>query len=319
MGYFTESIGTEHRGQIGGITLFLTGISMVAFGLIGGSIEVQAIVLSAWKLFGLVFLLQFRETGKKPLVTKTSYKNLITQRPFLLYFIPWIMFSLITYLTAPVQDKIIDESFINFMIIVENAFIAIFSIVGGILLDRVGRKRMSILGFVLLGLAYAVLGIGSLDTISWYFYMIVDGIAWGILFVIFVVTIWGDLSNNTPSDMNYAIGVLPFFISKFLQFSIGDQIATDIPATSIFSLTAFFLFIAVLPLVYAPETLPEKTMKDRELKSYLNNRQKLVQKETSKIQKKETEKPTKEEPNETKQTENNKEHEEARKLAEKYY
>jgi hypothetical protein len=37
----------------------------------------------------------------------------------------------------------------------------------------------------------------------------------------------------------------------------------------IFSFASVFLFLAVLPLIYAPETLPEKTMKDRDLKSYI--------------------------------------------------
>jgi hypothetical protein len=36
-----------------------------------------------------------------------------------------------------------------------------------------------------------------------------------------------------------------------------------------FSLASFFLFVAVLPLMYAPETLPEKKIKDRELRDYL--------------------------------------------------
>jgi MFS family permease len=281
MGYFTESIGTERRGRVGGLTLLLTGICMVAFGIIGGSIGVQAFILSAWKIFGLIFLLIFRETKGIPVKTSAtipSYRSLVNQRSFLLYLIPWIMFSLITYLTAPIQDALISSSNINFMIIIENAFIAIFAVVGGFLLDTVGRKRMSIIGFVLLGLGYAVLGLGVLNTLSWYFYTVVDGIAWGILFVIFVVTIWGDLSYSAPSDKYYAIGVLPFFISKFLQLTIGNQIAAAIPATSIFSLTALFLFLAVLPLFYAPETLPEKIIKDRELKGYLEKAHKVKEK-----------------------------------------
>jgi hypothetical protein len=42
-----------------------------------------------------------------------------------------------------------------------------------------------------------------------------------------------------------------------------------------FSFASFFLFLAVIPLMYAPETLPEKTIKDRELKSYLEKAQKV--------------------------------------------
>ena len=53
-----------------------------------------------------------------------------------------------------------------------------------------------------------------------------------------------------------------------------------------FRLLHFFLFIAVLPLVYAPETLPEKVMKDRDLNSYVENAKKKAQKESGKSRKK---------------------------------
>jgi hypothetical protein len=62
-------------------------------------------------------------------------------------------------------------------------------------------------------------------------------------------------------------------------------------------------------LVYAPETLPEKIMKDRDLKNYVENAQKKAQKESSKEDKKKK-------PQEPKDVEK---YEDAVKLAEKYY
>jgi hypothetical protein len=49
-------------------------------------------------------------------------------------------------------------------------------------------------------------------------------------------------------------------------------------AAALFSFTAFFLFLAVLPLFFAPETLPEKVKKERELKFYIEKAQKVAQK-----------------------------------------
>jgi len=51
-----------------------------------------------------------------------------------------------------------------------------------------------------------------------------------------------------------------------------------IPETSAFSLAAFFLFIAVIPLLYAPETLPEKKIQQRQIKIYTEEALKLKQK-----------------------------------------
>jgi hypothetical protein len=183
----------------------------------------------------------------------------------------------------------------------------------------VGRKQAAIAGFVLLGLSYAVLGIYPTEQISWYIFTILNGMTWGILIVIFVLSIWGDLSHSAPSDKYYAIGVLPFFISKFLEIAIGKYISINILPNTLFSFIAFFLFLAVLPLVYAPETLPEKVMKDRDLKSYVENAKKKAQKDADKVanKKRKNSKNRSEEKNQYAKPDNT--YEEATKLAEKYY
>jgi MFS family permease len=322
MGYFTESVGIEIRGRVGGVILLLSGMVMALIGTIsGGEIFLQTLILSVWRIFGLMFVLLLRlkdQTDKKNVIP--TYRSFLSQKSFVLYLIPWLMFSLITYLTIPIQSSLVEKSTLDFLVIIENVLGGISAVVGGLLADAVGRKRMAIAGFAMLGLGYSALGIFPREIFSWYLYTVADGIAWGILFVIFVVTIWGDLSHEAASDKYFAIGVLPFFVSKFLQLTVGNDIATAIPTSAIFSFIAFFLFLAVLPLVYAPETLPEKTMKDRDLKSYTEKALKQVQKEVEKNQKKEKPKPEKE-PEKTEQeaTEENPEDEEARKLAEKYY
>jgi len=61
---------------------------------------------------------------------------------------------------------------------------------------------------------------------------------------------------------------------------IGSYIAETVSANAIFSLTAFFLFLAVLPLMYAPETLPEKKIRERELRQYVEKAKKIKEKHT---------------------------------------
>ena len=291
MGYFTESVTVEKRGRIGGIIFLLSGLIIVALGLIaGGSIGVQTVILTGWRLFGLVvFLAFFISQPVKEKLEKShtiGYKSLLNQRVFLLYLIPWLLFSLINYLTIPLQTSIIQNMQANsvnipsvdYLRTIENMLMAIFAVIAGFLADFVGRKRLSIIGFAVLGLSYSLLGIFPENPLSWYFYTAVDGAAWGILFVIFVITIWGDLSYGLNSEKYYAVGVLPFFISYFLRLIAGNNIVATIPKEAIFSLTAFILFLAVLPLIYAPETLPEKQRKDRELKNYIDKAQRVKEK-----------------------------------------
>jgi MFS family permease len=165
------------------------------------------------------------------------------------------------------------------------------AVIFGFLADAKGRKRLAVAGFALLGLGHAILGFSMGNIIGWWFYTFVDGIAWGIFITIFLFTLWGDLAEEFRSERYYAIGILPYLLSTFLRFAIGAFIADAIINYSvIFSFASIFLFLAVLPLVYAPETLPEKIVRDRELKNYLEK----AQKEAKKAQKEQDESPPEE-------------------------
>jgi MFS family permease len=168
--------------------------------------------------------------------------------------------------------------------LVQTVFMGAAAVLGGIFVDSVGRKPIAIAGFALLGVGTAVLGFSGnslldIHPLVLYFNPVIDGIAEGFLLVLFVLTLWGDLSHNSSSDKYYALGVMPFFVSKLLELTVGPYIFEGITSiTALFSFTAFFLFLAVLPLVYAPETLPEKHIKERELKSYIEKAQKEKEK-----------------------------------------
>jgi len=282
MGYYADYTNIETRGCLGGIIILVSSLGFFLLDIAAiESLLIQAFVLSFWRLCGLVtFLLIKPHDARKKKSGDSAYKILLGQRSFLLYIIPWAMFSLVNYLSTPVLSQIIERFQAELLLIIGNVLMGVFAIIGGFLSDSIGRKRMAIMGFVMLGFGYSILGIYPENLFSWYFHNIVDGAAWGMLFVIFVITIWGDLSYDAPSDKYYAIGVLPFFISKFLQLTVGEYIAAIIPSSAIFSFVAFFLFLAVVPLMFAPETLPEKTLKERELRSYIEKAKKIKEKFT---------------------------------------
>lgn len=310
MSQYTDSIPVESRGRISGITLFASGIGIAAFSITSSTdLLLLGILLAVFRASSLIILLLTKSSGKTESKKKvSSYRSIVSQKPFILYFVPWLIFSLINYLVAPATPNIGSEDTGNIAFI-QTAFMGLFAVIGGFFLDSVGRKRIAVLGFTLLGLGTAVFGISSTSLPILYFNAVIDGIAWGFLLVLFILTIWGDLSQDSTSEKYYAIGVAPFFVSKFLELTIGNSIVTNLNNPSaLFSFGAFFLFLAVLPLVYAPETLSEKAMKDRNLKSYTEKALKQAQKEAGKSKKKDSDK-----------AEETPEDEEARKLAEKYY
>jgi MFS family permease len=320
MSYYSDYIAVENRGRVSGIAMLVSGIGIFVLGYLPTeSSLVLGLGLAGWRLGSLLIFLYL----KSPIVVESkkgivSYKSIVSQRSFLTYYVPWIMFSFVNYLTAPIETSFAGDS-TEIGILIKTVFLAIFAVLGGFFFDSIGRKRVAIAGFTVLGLSAAALGLSPSGIFGLYFSAALEGTAWGFLLVLFLLTLWGDLSQAMPSDKFYAIGVAPYFFSKFLELTIGGYIASNVQSYALFPFVSFFLFLAVLPLVYAPETLPEKVMKDRELKSYLETEQKIVQKETEKNQKQEASMAEKENEESKEEPKESPEDEEARKLAEKYY
>jgi MFS family permease len=161
----------------------------------------------------------------------------------------------------------------------------IFALIGGLFADWIGRKKVIVFGFIAMGLAYAALGVAPKAPFSWYFYIAIDGIAWGIFLVLFVLVVWGDLSSSIECrEKYYAIGSIPFFIAYLMQYFVQPYISSIQIGSfeASFSFASLFLFIAVLPLIYAPETLPEKKIQERQIRKYAEEARKLAKREVTK-------------------------------------
>jgi len=280
MGHYATSTVTENRSRLGGIIFLLTGLGFFLLGSIGVSdIMICALLLSAWRALGSLILLLLK-ANEKPTEKNdnVSYHFVVSNRSFILYFVPWCMFSLVNYLAVPINSTVFPEEFVRFSSIIENVLAGTSAVVWGFLADFFGRKRLAVGGFAILGLGYAILGMYPGNMISWWFYTFVDGVAWGAFYTIFLFTLWGDLAQNQSIDKYYVIGGLPYLFSNFMRLSLGSYVAANVSENAVFSFASVFLFLAVLPLIYAPETLPEKKIKERELKSYIEKAEKVKQK-----------------------------------------
>ena len=280
LSYFADSTSVENRGFVGGIIWSTVGFTVLIFAFLISMLgQWEAIiVLTIWRLLGGICFPVLNRKHTKPAARKSpSYLELIRKREILLYLFPWVMFSLINFAEAPLLERVFGAEFFAFVQLVEFAFIGIFAIVGGIVADVAGRKRVVIAGFVMLGIEYAALSAFSNSPVALYLFLTLDGITWGLLFSVFFMALWGDLGENYEKEKYYTLGGLPFILATFLSVLIKPY-ASVISTTTAFSFASFFLFLAVLPLMYAPETLPEKNIKDRELKSYMEKAKKVKEK-----------------------------------------
>ncbi len=276
MALFADVTVTEKRGSLGGLLAFTFNASLFGLALLLGSLSpvrrVQYFIL--WLMLGLAFTFVLRKQIKEPEQMKNpKIWTILHEKTIVLYMIPWIMFCLVNSLEAPIIKSFFGSEFFNFLTVAVLALSSISALVGGFLADRIGRKIVAVIGFASLGVGYASLGLFPTWEISWFLYVIVDGIAWGMFVVVFFTVLWGDLAGDMLKEKYYLVGGLPFLLSWFIQLVIEPYIEL-ISIYAAFSIASFFLFLAVIPLMYAPETLPEKKIKDRELKQYVEKAKK---------------------------------------------
>jgi MFS family permease len=280
LAYFADATTVENRGIYGGLTWSTVGLGLPAIALlmIGLDITQTFEALALWRFFGFaVFFGLSRNVKKAPSVSAVpSFRSILEKRDMLLYLLPWIMFSLVNFAEAPVLTNSLGA---NSAVaeLVEVAVSGIFAVVGGALADLVGRKRVIITGFVILGIEYAVFGLFSATHVIWYVYTVFDGTAWGMFAAVFFMTVWGDLAGSNQKERYYLFGGLTYLLASFVSVLVTPFLDV-IQTTAAFSLASFFLFLAVLPLMYAPETLPEKNIRQRELRGYLEKAKKVKEK-----------------------------------------
>jgi len=279
LAYFADWTRVENRGKIGGIVLLTINLSAPLFAISFEmfNLTINSIILAVWRGFGLIiFLLKPEENIVSERKKNPSFASILRDRAFLLYFVAWLMFCLIDRFEWPILRHFFGD-FYYLMLMIGPIIGSLSAFIGGVFSDRVGRKRVVLYGFVTLGIAYAIIGISPAASFSWYFYLVVDSIATGILWITFILILWGDLSESGFREKYYAIGGIPYFLTYIVQL-LSAPYVTLIPETSAFSVAAFFLFLAVLPLLYAPETLPERKIKLRQLRKYVEAARKVKEK-----------------------------------------
>jgi len=201
----------------------------------------------------------------------------VSSKKFLLYFIPWLMFSFsnsaaILVVSATTHSEII----LAFTQIVKFLTSSIFLIISGILADKYGRKLPLLIGFVMLGLTFALYPFLQ-NPIIYIFATMISGIAWSSILVSYLFVILGDLSPEGSRDKYYSLGVITSMFFEFFAIFIIGYYEYYIPTGIGSSILSVSLFLSVIPLLYAPETLPQEKMENRKINDYLNRVMKILE------------------------------------------
>jgi MFS family permease len=284
LSYFADVTQVENRGRISGIILLTANMAapILAIAFSGLDLTTALIVFAGWRSLGLiVFFLQPNEkNSSSERKLGESFSGIIKDKTFGFYLLAWIMFCLVDRIGGPlVIDSLGDVS--EIMIITSPIIASITALIAGIVADWIGRKKIVLYGFISLGIAYALVGIILGEPLVNYFFVVINGITAGLLFVTFILILWGDMSQSGSREIYYTIGIIPLFLTEIIGLAL-DGYFIQIQETSIFSVAAFFLFLAVLPLLYAPETLPEKKIELRRVRKYVEAARKVKERHEGK-------------------------------------
>ncbi len=280
LAYFAD-YNDNNRGKRAGATFLVSGIGIVMVGLATALLPfiVNIAIFAVWRAIACLVFLFLRPKEKQEIRTNVTYRSILEQRAFILYFVPWIMYCIINYFEASLLKGFFGPGFSYFVPVAEFGIGGVVAFVGGYLSDLIGRKIVIAFGYATLGIGYAILGLFPYNIISWYFYVVVDSISVGLFALAFFIVMWGELAVDKPKEKYFLLGGMPYLILSFLGIALEPYIEF-IPVSSAFSLAAFFLFLAILPLMYAPETLPERQIKDRELRQYVDKAKKAKERYT---------------------------------------
>ena len=203
------------------------------------------------------------------------------QKNFMFYILPWIFFNIAAglsvwwyyagRLSAPVGNS---QYNLDLALTVFYICTALFALLSGFISDRIGRKLPSIIGIVTGGISFAILSYSTSDQ-SYLVSVAILGIAWGFLLVVYIA-IPGDIAGSYGKEKFYTIGtIIPLVL--YLGINAVPRSAFDIDISKLFPIISIFLFLAVIPILVAQETLPSNKIKERKMKKHLQEIGKLIE------------------------------------------
>lgn len=271
---------SEERGRIGGLIGFIVFILfyllnyflVINFNFFNSFLVI--LFINAIPLIGLLlksFKITVGSIGKRQ-------DNYYEKRVFILYYIPWLLFSLLNAILAKNTSTIIQQQTspsLYFVLLTVQILGIVFGVlIGGLISDLLGRRLSLVFSLTLYGFGAALIGFFNIDFVFIGVYA-ASGLSWGILFVLYTFVVWGDLSNQKNRLQVYSIGL----ISYFLSLGIGSFIVTSLPLSQSALFSVMIIFVLNMPIIFAPELLSSYVLDKIRMKQHMGAVKKLQKKD----------------------------------------
>lgn len=264
--WFCSLTTVMDRGRVGGTIVFVTLMVFHIFLSFVSSLSLfeGLITCSLFSVSTLVII------GLKPHETrKLTYRpydisfNSHGLRAFIFYAIPWIAFCLInsTFSKIPMSIYALEFSeVLQYSIVLQYISACLGAFIAGVLCDRVGRRITLSMGLVSYGTAAAVSFFVNVSKPIILTHFATTGFSWGVFLVVYYLVLWGDLASKNNRGILYAVGLTPFYLSTGLGYVIFP-IVSQVPPSIAAPVSSIIIFLCNVPLLLAPEVLPQKSSK----------------------------------------------------------
>ena len=279
--FIADSTTPEERGRVAGIVILVSFVLVIfSFFMVSAlALESTGILLLSILIKSIGFLSLALDPIKRPKGKPKPWRAVLGSKDFNYYLLAYVLFNVAAGLVSllwqglPPTPPYDDVTRIGGAIRLVG--LGVFAIIAGVMADRIGRKKPILLGLIMLGAAYAVVGL--LTSPETYFVnLMLSAMAWGVIMVVYLV-VPGDLSYPGSTERYYTVGwVLPLIFNIGIQ-GIGSLSGFAPPIDLFSTILILILFTSIVPVLYAVETLSESKLRRRRFRDYTDKVGKIIQ------------------------------------------
>lgn len=270
---FWETTVPEERGRMSGLIGFISLlISPLVYVLVGNLDFSVILILSVILNSATMAVLLLRPNKEAVQSGRRDLERYTGKRTVLLYSIPWLAFSVINATLGKTISLQVSYQFnptsVALLVTMQVVGGSIGALLGGLMADFVGRRLSLVTGLILYGISSAISGLAQSYELFYLSYIGI-GLTWGIFLTLYLFVVWGDLANAETHLRMYSIGLVIYYSATGIGSLFGSQLSyISLMVASIIS--CLFIFLSNIPLLFAPELLPQNFRERIRLKSYLS-------------------------------------------------
>jgi len=277
--YFCSLTAREERGRVSGAIIF---ISLLSYSMLSFLISDFRVTLATCIFLCLTtFTITLFKPKRKPILAEGEALSTVQNgdKSFLLYLVPWLTYCAINGTLAGIVTTYLSTQFTGMMFqmkVVQYVAAGFSAVIAGVFADWVGRRAILIVGVLSYGVGTALTGLASSPQAG-IFSIFMSGVSWGIFLSTYTLVVWGDLSSTRRCAPLYAAGISPFYFSRVLRHLILPLIPHPSAAEAAL-LSGLLVFLSLIPLIYASESLPEETRSRMDKDWYYYKAKKILKK-----------------------------------------